>query len=58
MFINEGGTVDEVRLEDRPGLPVFEDEVRREFLGARFVPAVRHGRAVKSQKLVEIFPTE
>lgn len=58
VFINEGGTVDEVRLEDRPGLPVFEDEVRREFLGARFVPAVRHGRAVKSQKLVEIFPTE
>lgn len=57
VFINEGGTVDEVRFEDRPGVPVFEDEVRREFLGARFVPAVRHGRAVKSQKLVEIFPT-
>lgn len=58
VFINETGTVDEVRLEDRTGIAVFEDEVRREFLGARFVPAVRHGRAVKSQKLVEIFPTE
>ena len=58
VFINEGGTVDDVRLENQPGIPVFEDEVRREFLGARFVPAVRHGRAVKSQKLVEIFPTE
>jgi len=58
VFINEAGTVDEVRFEDRAGVPVFEDEVRREFLGARFVPAVRHGRAVKSQKLVEIFPTE
>jgi hypothetical protein len=58
IFITEAGAVDEVRFEDRPGVPVFEDEVRREFLGARFVPAVRHGRAVKSQKLVEIFPTE
>lgn len=58
VFINEAGTVDEVHFEDRPGIPVFEDEVRREFLGARFVPAVRQGRAVKSQKLVEIFATE
>jgi hypothetical protein len=58
LFISEGGAVDEVRFEDRPGVPAFEDEVRREFLGARFVPAVRHGRAVKSQKLVEIFPTD
>jgi hypothetical protein len=49
--------VDEVRLEGRTGVPAFEDEVRREFMGARFVPAVRHGRAVKSQKLVEIYPT-
>jgi hypothetical protein len=57
IFISELGSVDEVRFEDRPGVPVFEDEVRREFRGARFVPAVRHGRAVKSQKLVEIFPT-
>lgn len=57
VFINEAGTVDEVRLEGRTGVPVFEDEVRREFMSARFVPAVRHGRAVKSQKLVEIFPT-
>lgn len=58
VFINEGGGVDEVRFEERPGLPVFEDEVRREFLAARFSPALRHGRAVKSQKLVEIYPTE
>lgn len=58
VFINEGGGVDEVSFEDRPGVPAFEDEVRREFLGARFYPALRHGRAVKSQKLVEIFPTQ
>jgi hypothetical protein len=57
VFINEAGTVDEVRLEKRIGIPAMEDEVRREFLNARFVPAVRHGRVVKSQKLVEIFPT-
>ena len=57
VFINEAGTVDEVRLEGRTGVPAFEDEVRREFMSARFVPAVRQGRAVKSQKLVEIFPT-
>jgi hypothetical protein len=35
----------------------MEDEARREFLAARFFPAVRQGRAVKSQKLVEIYPT-
>jgi hypothetical protein len=58
VFINEAGAVDEVRFEDRPGALALEDEVRREFLGARFIPAVRQGRAVKSQKLVEIFPTE
>ena len=57
VFINEGGTVDEVSFEHRPGIPAFEDEVRREFLAARFVPALRHGRAVKSQKIVEIFAT-
>lgn len=58
VFISEAGGVDEVRFEDRAGVPAFEDEVRREFLAARFFPAVRQGRAVKSQKLVEIFPTE
>jgi hypothetical protein len=57
VFINEAGSVDEVRLEDRFGIPAMEDEVRREFLAARFFPAVRQGRAVKSQKLVEIYPT-
>jgi len=50
--------VDAVRFEDQLGVPAFEEEVRREFLAARFFPAVRQGRAVKSQKLVEIFPTE
>jgi hypothetical protein len=58
VFISEAGVVDEVRFEDHAGAPAFEDEVRREFQAARFFPAVRHGRAVKSQKLVEIFPTE
>jgi hypothetical protein len=57
VFINEAGTVDEVRLEDRVGIPAMEDEARREFLAARFFPAVRQDRAVKSQKLVEIYPT-
>ena len=58
VFISAAGGVDEVRFEDQPGGSAFEEEVRREFLAARFFPAVRHGRAVKSQKLVEIFPTE
>ena len=58
VFISEAGSVDEVRFEGQAGAPAFEDEVRREFLAARFFPAVRHGRAVKSQKLVEVFPTE
>ena len=58
VFISEAGGVDEVRFEDQQRVPAFEDEVRREFLAARFFPAVRHGRAVKSQKLVEIYPSE
>ena len=58
VFISEAGGVDAVRFEDQLGVPAFEEEVRREFLAARFFPAVRQGRAVKSQKLVEIFPTE
>ena len=58
VFISEAGAVDEVRFENQASSPAFEDEVRREFLSARFFPAVRHGRAVKSQKLVEVFPTE
>jgi hypothetical protein len=58
VFISASGGVDEVRFEDELRATAFEDEVRREFLAARFFPAVRHGRAVKSQKLVEIYPTE
>jgi len=58
VFISEAGGVDEVRFEERAGAAAFEEEVRREFLAARFFPAVRQGRAVKSQKLVEIFSTE
>lgn len=55
VYIDEGGTVNEVRFEDQTGLPAFEEEVRREFLGTRFYPALRQGRAVRSQKLIELY---
>ena len=55
VFIDEAGIVREIRFEDRPDLVGIEETVRREFLGTRFYPAVKQGRAVKSQKLIELF---
>jgi hypothetical protein len=55
VFINEAGMVDEIHFEDRPQARNIEEEVRREFMGTQFFPALRTGRAVKSQKLIELY---
>lgn len=55
VFIDEAGVVNAIRFEDRPDIEAFEAAVRREFLETRFVPAMKRGRAVKSQKLIELF---
>jgi protein TonB len=55
VFIDEAGVVQEIRFEDRPDLAGLEEAVRREFLETRFYPAQKQGRAVKSQKLIELY---
>jgi hypothetical protein len=55
VFIDEAGAVNDVRFESATDMAAFEEEVRREFLGTRFFPALRQGRAVKSQKLIELY---
>jgi hypothetical protein len=55
VFINEAGMVDDIRFEDRAQARGVEAEVRREFMGTQFFPALRTGRAVKSQKLIELY---
>jgi hypothetical protein len=55
VFINEAGRVDDIRFEDQAQAHGIEEEVRREFMGTQFFPALRTGRAVKSQKLIELY---
>jgi len=55
IFIDETGVVNRIRFEDRPDLEALEAAVRREFLETRFHPAMRQGRPVKSQKLIELY---
>jgi hypothetical protein len=55
VFINEAGRVDDIHFEDRAQARSIEEEVRREFMGTQFFPALRTGRAVKSQKLIELY---
>jgi hypothetical protein len=55
VFINEAGRVDDIQFEDRAQTRSIEEEVRREFMGTQFFPALRIGRAVKSQKLIELY---
>lgn|GEM_PF-2285887 len=55
VYINEGGGVDKVELEEENAAPAaLAEAVRREFLNARFAPALRQGRAVKSLKRIEV----
>jgi protein TonB len=54
LHIDETGAVDEVAVVESQPAGYFEDDARRAFLAARFTPALRNGRAVKSRVLVEV----
>jgi protein TonB len=54
LLIDHTGTVNDVSVieADPPGY--FEEDVRRAFMAARFRPALKGGRAVRSRVLVNI----
>lgn len=54
LLIDDTGTVNDVAVveADPPGF--FEEDVRRAFMAARFRPALKGGRAVRSRVLVNI----
>jgi protein TonB len=54
VMIDESGTVRDVSVvEAEPG-DYFEDDAKRAFMSARFSPAYRNGRAVRSRVLVQV----
>ena len=46
--------VDDVSVVEAEPPGVFEGDARRAFLGARFNPALKDGRAVKARVLVHV----
>lgn len=54
LFINEWGGVDDAYVESADPPYVFDDAAITAFRTAWFYPAVRQGRFVKSQKLIEV----
>lgn len=54
VFINEWGKVDDAYVESADPPYVFDEAALTAFRGAWFYPAVRQGRFVKSQKLIEV----
>jgi protein TonB len=54
LHIDEAGLVDDVALVEAEPAGYFEEEVRRAFGSARFTPAFKGGRAVRSRVLVHV----
>ena len=54
VTIDGSGVVEEVAIVESDPSGHFEDDAKRAFMSARFTPAVRNGRAVKSRVLVHI----
>jgi protein TonB len=54
VLIDELGTVNEVNVVEAEPADTFEDDAKRAFLDARFTPAYRNGRAVRSRVLIEV----
>ncbi len=54
VLINEDGGVDSVATLEAPPWGSFGDLARAAFAATRFSPALKDGRPVKSQKIVEI----
>jgi protein TonB len=54
VYIDEQGRVDRVELLDSTVPPAYQEVALREFRDARFGPALRGGRPVKSVKKIEV----
>jgi protein TonB len=54
VLIDAAGGVDDVSVVDGGDAGGLEHAARRAFLGARFTPAQRNGRAVKSRIVIEV----
>lgn len=54
VMIDHHGAVDAVNVVEAQPPGMFEDDARRAFLGARFRPALKDGRAVKARVLVHV----
>jgi protein TonB len=54
VMIDETGTVNDVSVIEAEPANYFEDDAKRAFLSARFTPAYRNGRPVRSRVLVEV----
>jgi protein TonB len=54
LLIDDTGTVNDVAIVEADPPGYFEEDVRRAFLAARFRPALKGGRAVRSRVLVNI----
>lgn len=54
LLIDETGNVNEVSTAGAEPAGIFEGAVRRAFASARFSPARKDGRAVKSRVLISV----
>lgn len=54
LHIDATGVVEEVSVVESQPAGYFEEEARRAFVAARFKPAQRNGRSVKSRVLIEV----
>ena len=54
VLIDAAGNVDDVSIAESGAAEELEHAARRAFLAARFTPARKNGRAVKSQVLIEV----
>ena len=54
VLIDEIGTVKEVSVVEAEPPNAFEDDAQRALLAARFAPAYRNGRAVRSRVLIAV----
>ena len=54
VMIDHDGAVDEANVVEAQPPGVFDEAARRAFLGARFRPASKDGRAVKARVLVHV----
>jgi protein TonB len=54
VLIDEVGTVKDVSVVEAEPANYFEDDAHRALMSARFSPAYRNGRAVRSRVLIEV----